>query len=77
MSTHHNTKHDERSKSNYQTRPGMMGTSGHLAAIEGGSGLRARQERRIRNTCTLPHEHDTDSCNGSPFPTSREENDDE
>lgn len=68
MSRHHNTKHDERSPANYANRPGMMGTSGHLTAVEGNSGLRAKQERRIRATCTIGDNHDHHECNGVPFP---------
>lgn len=68
MSTKHNTKHVERSRSNYQDRPGLMGTSGHLPAIEGNSGLAAKQERRIKATCTVGEDHDRHECNGSPFP---------
>ena len=64
MSRHHNTEHPERSTSNYKTRAGMMGTTGHLAAIEGNQGLRARQERRIANF-------------GSPFPRGEESEVDE
>lgn len=68
MSRHHNTKHFERSGSNYEGRPGMMGTGGHLPAIEGNAGLRARQERRVKATCTVSEDHDHHACNGFPWP---------
>jgi hypothetical protein len=69
------------SRSPYQQRRGLMGTSGKLAAIEGRSGLRARQERRIRQSCTIAPDHshgvwldnsgrrDMDRCNGVPWPS--------
>lgn len=62
MSRHYCTEHTERKTSNYKTRPGVMGTSGHLAAIEGNQGLRAKQERRVENF-------------GSPFPRGLDEGD--
>jgi hypothetical protein len=68
MSRHYNTKHDDRGTSNYQDRPGVMGTSGHLPAIEGNAGLRAKQDRRVRLTCTIGDNHDGHECNGRPFP---------
>jgi hypothetical protein len=72
MSRHHNTKHDERSGSNYAERTGVMGTGGHLPAIEGNSGLRAKQDRRIKATCTVGEDHDRHECNGQPFPFASE-----
>jgi hypothetical protein len=68
-------------KSHYQERSGLFGTSGKLAAIEGRSGLRTRQERRVAQSCTVEGEHshgvylfdsgrrNLDECNGSPWPT--------
>lgn len=57
------------SLSKYQSRPGVMGTSGRLAPIEGPTGLRNRQERRIRQSCTVDHVHRNIDCNGVPWPT--------
>jgi hypothetical protein len=70
------------SQSHYQERSGIFGTSGKLASIEGRTGLRIKQERRITNSCTIEGEHrhgvylfdsgrrDLDRCNGAPWPTS-------
>jgi hypothetical protein len=68
MSRHHNTKHEERSGSNYAERTGVMGTGGKLTEIEGRTGLRYRQEQRIKATCTAGENHNGHECNGSPFP---------
>jgi hypothetical protein len=70
------------SKSRYQSRPGLMQTSGKLASIEGRTGLRVRQERRVAQSCTIKADHDhgiwlledsgarnLDRCNGVPWPT--------
>lgn len=56
-------------KSRYQKRPGVMGTSGRLEPIEGPTGLRNKQERRIRQSCGLDHRHNVVECNGVPWPT--------
>jgi len=67
--------------SQYQERPGLFGTSGKLAGIDGRTGLRVRQERRVANSCTIGGDHDhgvylfdsgrrnLDRCNGVPWPT--------
>jgi hypothetical protein len=67
--------------SHYQERAGLFGTSGRLQPIEGRSGLRVRQERRVAQSCTLTADHDhgvylfdsgrrnLDRCNGVPWPT--------
>lgn len=68
MSRHHNTKHVERKVSNYAERPGVMGTGGKLAEIEGRTGLRYRQEQRVKATCTVGDNHNGHECNGSPLP---------
>lgn len=62
MSRHHNTKHPERSRKTPRE-------FGKLAGIEGRSGLRERQERRVRATCTIGENHNGHDCNGVPFPT--------
>lgn len=49
MSTKHNCPHFNRSRSNYPNRPGVY-SHGHLAEIEGSTGLRNRQERRTELT---------------------------
>jgi hypothetical protein len=67
-------------KSRYQNRPGVMGTSGRLEPIEGPTGLRNKQERRIRQSCTISDKHDhgiwfreshrdLTRCDGVPWPT--------
>jgi hypothetical protein len=67
-------------KSRYQNRPGVMGTSGRLEPIEGPTGLRNRQERRIRQSCSVDANHvhgiwlkgsyrDLERCNGVPWPS--------
>ena len=68
-------------KSRYQKRPGVMGTSGRLEPIEGPTGLRNRQERRIRQSCTVAGDHqhgvwlldngrrNLERCNGAPWPS--------
>lgn len=35
-----------------------------LTPIDGAGGLRVRQERRVRDSCTLSHSHDIASCDG-------------
>src|SRR5512146_2537962 len=69
MSRRHNTKHTGRSKSRYPQRlvARGLGKAPTLAEIEGPSGLRVRQERRIRETCSLTHAHDVVSCDGQPW----------
>lgn len=69
------------SKSHYQARSGLFGTSGKLASIEGRTGLRIKQERRVAQSCTVEGEHshgvylfdsgrrDLSRCNGAPWPT--------
>ena len=69
------------SKSHYQERTGLFGTSGKLAGIEGRTGLRVKQDRRVANSCTVEGEHahgvylfdsgrrNLDRCNGVPWPT--------
>jgi len=69
------------SQSRYQERRGLFGTSGRLAPIEGSTGLRVRQERRIAQSCTIRDEHQhgvwlddsghrlLDKCNGVPWPS--------
>ena len=69
------------SKSRYQSRPGVMDTTGRLAPIEGRTGLRVRQERRVAQSCTVQADHDhgiwledsgarnLERCNGVPWPT--------
>ncbi len=49
MSRKHNTKHDGRGRSRYPRRPGIY-SHGHLAEIEGPTGLRVRQNRREAET---------------------------
>lgn len=74
MSMKHNCLHPNRGRSNYPHRPGMY-SHGSLANVDG---LRARQERRVRETCTLDHEHDVHGlgCNGRPWPRASESVDD-
>lgn len=63
MSTKYNTKHF-RSKSNYPSRPGIYSHE----RMEDLETLRARQNARIRNTCTIKHNHNSsEKCNGRPF----------
>lgn len=66
-------------QSRYQQRPGLFGTRGRLLPIEGSTGLRTRQERRIAQSCTLDSDHQhgvwldnsghrqLDKCNGVPW----------
>ena len=77
MSTKHNTKHNERGRSNYSNRLGVMGTTGHLPAIEGNTGLRHKQERRVMATCTVGDNHNGHECNGSPFPNGSDTSEDD
>jgi hypothetical protein len=63
MSAKHNCKHVDRSRSNYPNRSGVY-SHGHLAEIEGSTGLRHRQERRVE-------------LYGVPFPPMSELNEDE
>jgi len=70
------------SQSHYQERSGIFGTSGKLASIEGRTGLRIKQERRVAQSCTIDGDHshgvylfdsgrrNVDRCNGVPWPTS-------
>lgn len=72
MSVKHNVSHKEkfgRGKSRYPDRLAARGLSHapHLAEIEGSTGLRARQERRVRETCTVGPNHDRHECNGQPW----------
>lgn len=71
MSAKHNCKHVDRSRSNYPNRPGVY-SHGHLAEVEGSTGLRSRQERRVRATCSVGNDHDGHKCDGFPFPFASE-----
>lgn len=66
MSRHYNTRHDDRNKSNYPERLNHRGLS-KAPAMEELEVLERRQDRRVRDTCTLVHEHDTIDCNGFPW----------
>lgn len=69
MSTKHNVSHKTkfgRGVSHYPDRLAARGLSKapSLAAIEGATGLRLRQDRRVMATCTEDHEHNVIDCNG-------------
>lgn len=71
MSRHCNTKHPNRSRTDdtkgYRKRLQARGL-GKAPRMANVDDLRTRQERRIRETCTLVHVHDGLRCNGLPFP---------
>lgn len=77
MSRHYNTTHPERSRTDetkgYRKRLQSRGLS-KAPRMADVADLRNKQERRIRETCTITHEHDTDNCNGLPFPYADEAN---
>jgi hypothetical protein len=67
MARKHNTKHFDRSRSNYPSRLEARGLAKapSLAPVEQ---LRNRQERRVRETCSLAGDHNGHKCNGFPWP---------
>ena len=82
MSRKYCTKHPERGRNSEEGTSGYqkrlrdrgLGKAPHMLALDT---LRVRQARRVRETCTLDHEHDPDfshrgHCNGYPWPTSSE-----
>jgi hypothetical protein len=72
MSRKHNTKHEERGTSNYPFRARIFSIGGSRQ-MEGLETLRNRQNRRIKNTCTLHEVHvatdDARDCNGQAWYT--------
>jgi hypothetical protein len=71
MSRKCNVSHPARKRSNYPNRLSARGLSKapRLAEIEGNTGLRHRQERRVMETCTVGHaDHNLIDCNGVPWP---------
>ena len=69
MSAKYNTKHPLRCRSHYPERLTArgLGKTPVMQPIEGSTGLRARQERRVRETCTLSSDHKGHACNGVPW----------
>lgn len=62
----HHCKHPTRGHSHYPERLRARGLSKtpQLAPLDGNGGLRTKQERRVRDTCSLSHSHDMVSCDG-------------
>jgi len=77
MTTKYNCKHPDRGHSRdtgeagYQKRLHDRGL-GKAPRMEPLEDLRKRQERRVRETCTVSPDHDGHKCNGVPWPTSAE-----
>ncbi len=77
MSRKHNCKHPERGRNSEEGASGYqkrlrdrgLGKAPRMADLDG---LRAKQLRRVRETCTMGPEHDGHKCNGSPFPRAAE-----
>jgi hypothetical protein len=62
----HNAKHPDRGLSHYpdRLRARGLGKAPQMAPVDG---LRNRQERRIRETCSVDHRHDIAHCDGRPW----------
>lgn len=66
MSHKHNIKHPGRAKSRYPLRLAKRGLS-KAPVMEDLETLTKRQERRVKDTCTLKSEHDHHDCDGQPW----------
>ncbi len=66
MSRKCNCKHPLRARSHYPERLVKRGLA-KPPALESLENLRTRQDRRVRETCTLDSAHASHACNGHPW----------